>query len=111
MVGLDGTVEVGVAEEDDVGVLRSLDHHAGDAKRAGARVSLAPAFRDDVHDNAAAAFLPIVAARTHAVGAGGARPHSRDVERRRATQPERRSLASALAVPSWLDPATGGPHS
>ena len=28
-----------------------------------------------------------------------------------ATQPERRSLACALAVPSWLDPATGGPRS
>jgi len=28
-----------------------------------------------------------------------------------ASEPERRSLASALAAPSWLDPATGGPRS
>jgi len=25
-------------------------------------------------------------------------------------EPDRRDLAAALAVPSWLDPATGGPH-
>jgi hypothetical protein len=26
-------------------------------------------------------------------------------------EPDRRDLAAALAVPSWLDPATGGPRS
>jgi hypothetical protein len=26
-------------------------------------------------------------------------------------QPDRRALALALAAPSWLDPATGGPRS
>jgi hypothetical protein len=26
------------------------------------------------------------------------------------TAPERRSLTRALAAPSWLDPATGGPR-
>jgi len=26
------------------------------------------------------------------------------------TAPERRSLVRALAAPSWLDPATGGPR-
>jgi hypothetical protein len=32
------------------------------------------------------------------------------VRRMAAPQPERRSLTAALAMPSWLDPATGGPR-
>ena len=47
-------------------------HHARDAERARARVALAPAFGDDVDDDAAAAFPPIVAAEPLAVGTGRA---------------------------------------
>src|SRR5436309_13367508 len=63
-------------------------HHSGDTERARTRLSLAPSFRNDIDDRAAA-FFPIVVRQALAVGTRCAALHLRDIGRAWRSKTER----------------------